>query len=583
MKLVSVNVSLPKTVEHEGRSVSTGFYKEPVTGRVRVRKLNLAGDGQADLSVHGGVDKAVYVYDLESYRYWRRELGRNDLLYGHFGENFTVEGMPDDQIHIGDVFRIGSALFEVSQPRSPCFKLEMKMGVPGFSRQFVMSGRLGFYLRVLEEGNVGAGDLIERVQVGPEQITVREFAHLYYFDYDNQEKIRRVLQEPSITPGWRHTFEELLATADDRTKKDKTPAKAWQGSRTFIVDRKVQESQTITSFYLKPADGRPLPVYLPGQFLTFKLSIPGHSKPVVRNFSLSDRPGHSEYYRVTIKREPLPEDPSVVSATNYFHSQVEPRTRLQVAAPRGDFYLDPQEETPVVLLSGGVGLTPMISMLNAIVESGQRRPVWFIHGTRNGIHHAMCKHMRQVAAENDNVTVHISYSRPRPEDIKGLDYDSSGHVTIDLLKKLLPNKDKDFYLCGPPPFMKSLMKDLLEWGVPENRIRFELFGPAALLQEGTRSKQPKKKTDLGEEAFEVVFLQSGITAKWDPEYENLLAFAEDQGVFPDFSCRSGICHTCMHELLEGTVDYAIEPLDPPYPGQVLLCCARPKSDLVIDV
>jgi ferredoxin-NADP reductase len=435
----------------------------------------------------------------------------------------------------------------------------------------------------LEEGNVGAGDPIEQVQVGPEQITVREFAHLYYFDYDNQEKIRRVLRLPSLTPGWRHTFEELLATAGDRGKKGKTPAKAWQGFRTFIVDRKVQESQTITSFYLIPDDGRPLPVYMPGQFLTFKLSIPGRPKPVVRNFSLSDRPGHSEYYRVTIKREPMPEDPSVVSATNYFHGQVEPGTKLQVAAPRGDFYLDPKEETPVVLLSGGVGLTPMVSMLNAIVESGKKRPVWFIHGTRNGIHHAMCKHMRQVAAENDHVTVHISYSLPLPEDIKGRDYDSTGHVTVDLLKKLLPNKDKGFYLCGPPPFMKSLIKDLQEWGVPENRIRFELFGPATLLQEGARPKRPKKKVDLSEGAFEVVFLQSGITAKWDPEYENLLDFAEDQGVFPDFSCRSGICHSCMHELLEGKVDYAIEPLDPPYPGQVLLCCARPKSDLVIDV
>jgi ferredoxin-NADP reductase len=256
---------------------------------------------------------------------------------------------------------------------------------------------------------------------------------------------------------------------------------------------------------------------------------------------------------------------------------------LQVAAPRGDFYLDPQEETPVVLLSGGVGLTPMISMLNAIVESGKKRLVWFIHGTRNGVHHAMCKHMRQVAEENENVTVHISYSRPRPEDQKGLDYDSTGHVTVDLLKKLLPNKDMDFYLCGPPPFMKSLMKDLQEWGVPEDSISFELFGPATLLQEGTRRKLPKKKTDFGEEAFEIAFLQSGITAKWDPEYENLLDFAEDQGVFPDFSCRSGICHTCMYELLEGGVDYTFDPLDPPYPGQALLCCARPKSDLVIDV
>ena len=585
MKLVSVNVSLPKTVDHEGRMVSTGIYKEPVDGRVMVRKLNLDGDGQADLSVHGGVHKAVYVYDLESYRYWRRELGRDDLANGHFGENLTVEGMPDDQIHIGDVFRVGNALLEVAQPRTPCFKLEMKMGLPGFSRQFLISGRLGFYFRVLEEGEVGAGDPIERVQVGPERITVREFAHLYYFDYDNQEKIRRVLRLPSLPPEWRQTFKELLTTVGDRTKKDIAPTRAWQGFRPFVVDQKVRESQTITSFYLVPEDGEPLPVFMPGQFLTFKLSIPVYPKPEIRNYSLSDSPIHPEYYRITIKREPLSESPSVVSVSNYFHDQVEPGTKLQVAAPRGDFFLDPQEESPVVLLSGGVGLTPMISMLNALVESGKKRPVWFVHGTRNGIHHAMCKHMRRVAAENDNVTLHIRYSRPQPEDLKGRDYDSTGHVTVDFLGELLPDKDRDFYLCGPPPFMKSLMKDLRDWGVPENRIHFELFGPASLLQEGIRPKRkrPRKKPVSGGEAFEVVFLQSGTTAKWDAEYANLLDFAEDQGIFPDFSCRSGICHTCMYDLLEGEVEYAFEPLDPPYPGQVLLCCTRPKSNLVIDI
>lgn len=218
MKVVSVNVSTPKTVEHEGRMVSTGIYNEPVTGRIMVHKLNLDGDGQADLSVHGGVYKAVYAYDLNSYRYWRRELGRNELANGHFGENLTVEGMPDDQIHIGDAFRVGSAMLEVTQPRTPCFKLEMKMGLPGFSRQFLISGRLGFYLRILEEGEVGAGDPIERVQVGPERITVREFARLYYFDTDNQERIRQVLRLPLLPPEWRHGFEKLLTTAGDQNR-----------------------------------------------------------------------------------------------------------------------------------------------------------------------------------------------------------------------------------------------------------------------------------------------------------------------------------------------------------------------------
>jgi MOSC domain-containing protein YiiM len=247
MKLISVNVSLPKTVYHQGRRVNTGIYNEPVTGRVMVRKLNVDGDGQADLKVHGGVYKAVYIYDIENIRYWRKVLGRYDLTYGHFGENFTVEGMPDDRIQIGDVFRIGGALLEVTQPRVPCFKLE-------------------------EEGEVGAGDSIERIRVGPEKITVGEFARLYYFDTRNLEKIRRILRIPSIPPGWSRAFEKLLATSGEKGKKRKTPERAWQGFRPFIVYRKVPESQTITSFYLVPEDGEPLPPYMPGQFLTFKLS-----------------------------------------------------------------------------------------------------------------------------------------------------------------------------------------------------------------------------------------------------------------------------------------------------------------------
>ena len=498
------------------------------------------------------------------------------------GENFTVEGMLDDRIHIGDVFRIGGALFEVTQPRLPCFKLEMKMDLPGYSRQFITSGRLGFYFRVLEEGEVGAGDTIKRVQAGPEKITVWKLAQLYYFDYNNQEKIRQLLRVPALPPDWIRAFEEILASAGERGKKRKSPERAWKGFRNFIVDKKVPESQTITSFYLVPEDGEPLPVYMPGQFLTFRLSIPGHSKPVIRNYSLSECPCHAEFYRVTIKKEPSSEDPEIISGSNYFHHLVEPGTRLQVAASRGDFFLNPQEETPVVLLSGGVGLTPMVSMVNAIVDSGKNRPTWFVHGTRNGIHHAMCRHVRTIAVENHNINVHIRYSKPRSEDVKGRDYDSTGHLSVDLLKELLPNKDMDFYLCGPPPFMNSMLKGLWNWGVPESRIRFELFGPAALLQEGTRARRHKKKTVGEEKAYEIVFSESGIAAKWDSEYENLLEFAEDNGVFPDFSCRSGICHSCQYELSKGEVNYTFEPLDPPYPGQVLLCCARPGSNLVID-
>lgn len=581
-KLVSVNVSMPRTVVHEGLQVTTGIYKEPVAGRIMVRKLNVDGDGQADLKVHGGVNKAVNVYDLENYRYWQWELSRDDLAYGQFGENFTTSGMQDDGIHIGDVFQIGGATLEVTQPRVPCFKLDMKMGLPGFSRRFLLSGRLGFYFRVLKEGEVGAGDSIKRLQVGPEKVTVREFAHTYYFDKENHEVIGRILRIPSISRGWRRAFEELLDAAGGKGKRFQKKEAAWQGFRNFIVDKKVPESKTISSFYLVPEDRDPLPVFMPGQFVTVKLSVPGHQKPVIRPYSLSECPGKYEYYRITVKRESHPEDPRIITASHYLHDLVEPGERLQVAAPRGDFFIDPREETPAVFISGGVGLTPMISMLNAIVASGRKRPVWFFHGTRNGIYHVMCGHVRKMAEENENVTVYICYSRPRHEDLEGRDYDITGHLTVDLLKKLLPGKDMDFYLCAPPQFMESMMKGLQVWGVPRERIRFELFGPAAMLKEGTRPKRLKKEKDRSMAVFEVAFVQSGITARWDSDYANLLDFAEDHDVFPDFGCRSGICNTCTYDLVEGEVEFAFEPLEQPSPGRVLLCCTRPKSELVID-
>jgi MOSC domain-containing protein YiiM len=215
MKLLSVNISLPQEVDYHGERVRTGIFKEPTQGRVQLHRLNLEGDGQADLRVHGGEDKAVYAYTVEHYHHWRQALGR-DLPYGQFGENFTVEGMLDDAVHIGDVFRVGDALVEVTQPRVPCFKLGLRMGIDSFPRMFLASGRFGFYLRVLEEGGVEAGDIIERVRTGPEKMTVQEIAHLLYFDRGNLEAARRALRVPALSAVWRESFEELITrgTAD---------------------------------------------------------------------------------------------------------------------------------------------------------------------------------------------------------------------------------------------------------------------------------------------------------------------------------------------------------------------------------
>ena len=213
MKLLSVNVSQPQEVLHNGKRIKTGIFKEPVSGRTMMRRLNIDGDGQGDLSVHGGIHKAVYVYPTEHYDYWKRELRRNDLTYGKFGENLTVEGLLEEAVHIGDVFRIGEALVEVSQPRVPCFKLGIKMNDPQIVKPFLESKRVGFYVRVLEEGEVGAGDAIERTKVGEGQMTVKEIVHLRHLDNTDVVAAEKAASLPALTPSWRDAFDEIVAKA----------------------------------------------------------------------------------------------------------------------------------------------------------------------------------------------------------------------------------------------------------------------------------------------------------------------------------------------------------------------------------
>ena len=213
MKLLSVNVAEPRTVFHKLRLVRTGIFKTPVKGRVMMRRLNIDGDGQADLKNHGGEYKAVYTYDIQNYAHWKKELGRDDFAHGQFGENLTTEGMAEDQVCIGDIFRIGGAVAEVTQPRNPCFKLGIRVADKMFVRNFLESGLLGIYLRVIEEGEIGAGDAFKRIGAGPEQITVREMARLRNFSDDDLELTRRALRIPALAPEIKEQFKIRLEKA----------------------------------------------------------------------------------------------------------------------------------------------------------------------------------------------------------------------------------------------------------------------------------------------------------------------------------------------------------------------------------
>lgn len=207
MKLLSINVSKPKPIEYGGKTIRTGIFKEPVSGTVMLREKNIDGDGQGDLRVHGGTYKAIYGYPFEHYAYWQQELQRDDLNYGQFGENLTVEGLLEEAVHIGDVFEIGTTVkLQITQPRIPCFKLAYKMGLPEFPKQFLESRRVGFYFRVLEEGEITAGDAITRIEVASEPMSVAEIVNLRYFDTDNREKIAQARQQPALSPSWKRAF-----------------------------------------------------------------------------------------------------------------------------------------------------------------------------------------------------------------------------------------------------------------------------------------------------------------------------------------------------------------------------------------
>ncbi len=475
MKLLSVSVGMPRAVPYGDKEVLTAIFKAPVEGRVKLRFDGLAGDRQADLRVHGTANMTVYAYPVEHYDYWKDELDRSDLRHGQFGENLTVSGLSEEDVRVGDIFRIGTARLQVTQPRIPCYKLGIRMDEgPDFPKRFLLSGRLGFYFRVLEEGELGAGDAIVLEDRDETSASMAEFIRVSQFESHDADGLEHLLAARDLSEDWRTHLEHML----EKARLVPEPS-GWQGYRNFLVDRKVPESETITSFYLKPEDGCRLPPYKPGQFLTYRFDIPDHATPVTRTYTLSDcaRP---DRYRLTVKREPAPRDQPDLPpglGSNYLHDSVEVESVLCAREPRGEFWLDPKDDRPVVLLSGGVGLTPMIAMLNAIVQAGSSRPTWFIHATRNGREHALGDHVRRLAAEHDNVHAYVCYDEPDPEDAQGRDYDAPGRVTLELLQELLPDNDFDFYICGPTPFMRAHFNSLLDWDVPVGHTHYEFFGP----------------------------------------------------------------------------------------------------------
>src|SRR5271163_3846590 len=382
-RLLSVNVGRPREIAWLGKMVYTSVWKEPAQGRRLVGRLNVEGDAQGDLHGHGGEHRAAFVYQMDSYHYWERELKRSDFTFGQFGENFTVEGLPDREVCIGDRYRIGGALFEVTQPRVTCYRVGIRMNEPQMAALLVARGRPGFYFRVLEEGEVGAGDEITLVASGPERMSVFEINALLYMPGHPHNQLERALRIPALSAGWRGSFEALLTqersgdatTGNAGLTAASGPPPAWRGFRPLRVSRKVRESGNVISLVLEPTDGRPIAAGLPGQFVVLRLEPASGAPALMRSYSLSAEPSAARY-RVSVKRE------SHGAASVYVDDELKIGNIVQASAARGSFTLRPGA-TPVVLLSAGIGATPVLAMLHALAAEASMREIWWLYGTRN--------------------------------------------------------------------------------------------------------------------------------------------------------------------------------------------------------
>ncbi|MDX2272890.1 MAG: FAD-binding oxidoreductase [Cyanobacteriota bacterium] len=375
-----------------------------------------------------------------------------------------------------------------------------------------------------------------------------------------------------------HQQNELSSLSEE--KKD-----PWKNWREFVVVRKVSESVGITSFYLKPTDQGSLPPFQPGQFLTLQLDIPGQEKPIIRTYSLSDYSATTDYYRLSIKRELSPQGSDFPAgiASNFLHDHMGEGSHLLIKPPSGKFVLDLTASSPIILISNGVGITPMISMAKASSIHQPNRPIWFLHGARNGENHAFHQEMNNLALQNPHLRLLIRYSQPQPED-EG-NFHSSGYVDIEFihqvvdpeLRRLSDADQAEYFLCGSPTFMESIRAGLKIRGIPDARMHFESFSKPR----PTRSIGLNSEQDISPSTSQITFARSRQTLTWDPAYANLLEFAEAHHLDHPFGCRAGICLTCMCPLQMGEVVYEQPPTGDPDPGCILLCLAKPKSSSLI--
>jgi ferredoxin-NADP reductase/MOSC domain-containing protein YiiM len=560
---------MPKNVQWRGKTVYTGIWKNPVEGPVMVRRLNIDGDGQGDLAGHGGEQRAVMVYQTDSYDFWKTYLGRDDLEPGHFGENFTVTGLADDEVCIGDRYRIGDAEFEVTQPRVTCFRVGIRLNEPEMPNLLVAQHRPGFYFRVITEGRVRAGDDIVRTRRGRHELSVADVDALLYLPDRKVEQLRKIVDVPALSPGWQQSFNDMLAAQDGSATASAPPIgvePGWNGFRQLRVIATRRESPQVMSIRLEAADHSALPPPLPGQYLTVR--IPGAAEPTpLRSYSLSGEPG-AGVYRISVKRE----DHGLLS--RWLHAHIESGSIVEAAAPRGDFYLV-DGSNPVVLISAGIGITPVLAMLHTLSAARSNRDIWWLHTTRNRETQAFAAEVTALIGSLPHARQLVFYTQ------------TQGRLDEPTIAALGLPANATAYLCGPTQFMTLMRDALTAVGLDSAQIHSELFGALPPINpgivDGAPRKPPHPPAGTPGTGPSITFARSGLTVNWSSDYRNILDLAEACDVPTRFACRSGVCHVCVTGVVAGETSYIQTPLEPPEQGTVLICSAAPKGDVVLDL
>ncbi|MFM0047340.1 MOSC domain-containing protein [Paraburkholderia sediminicola] len=573
--VVSVSVSKPEKMIINGMEVSTSIIKKPGEGPVY---FDLDGPVGNETAVH---PEAVYAFLSEQYDFWAHRFGvaRSSWQFGHWGENLTLHGLDETSVRIGDVLSVGEEVsLQVTSPRIPCFKLTWRLGQPESElKTLTDSGLLGFYLRVLKPGYVKAGDSVTVTRPHPNNIGVVDLCKVLHDKASSVEQLRGILPTQGLSP---LPLDFLRKRINQLTDVTVTRQGRWTGWRPFVVATIEQTTEDVKSFYLKPLDGGTLAGYRAGQFLTFQIDA-GDGRPIVRTWSLSDYQPAGDVYRISVKREPNG------IASNWAHECLSPGSVMHVRNPAGNFVLDRSSLFPAVFISGGIGVTPVLSMLKSHLEraeQGNAPPAIWIHCTRNGATHAFA---REVAAlkERHGLRSRIVYSQPTSADQMGIHHDQDTRLSVaDIATCLvgltinvggrevtLPPQAAEFYICGPQAMQDALSRDLATWGVAPSAIHCETFG--------TPSVAPRIASRVA--AAEVTFARSDRTVAWlEDDNATLLELADRAGLDLESSCRSGICHSCKATLLEGEVAYERE-VSGVEANKVLLCCARPASKRVL--